>query len=48
MRKFRCSVCGKETEGIITTRGGPESARRWVRMPECCGKPMIEILDDYD
>ncbi|MGD6932781.1 MAG: hypothetical protein ACQCN5_01065 [Candidatus Bathyarchaeia archaeon] len=43
---FQCTKCGKKirTEYDISCTG--DVKRNVEKAPECCGKPMIEIIDD--
>ena len=46
MPTFQCTKCGKKirTEYDIARTG--DAKHNIEKAPDCCGKPMIEIIDD--
>ena len=45
MGKFRCKKCGRVIQAESEICCAPGSLCK-ERAPECCGQPMIEIIDD--
>jgi len=43
--KFLCKKCGRTTKADFEPCCPPDSVCK-VKSPECCGQPMIEIIDD--
>jgi len=46
MPTFQCTVCGKKTRTGYEVSCTGDVKRNVEKPPECCGKSMIEIIDD--
>jgi len=43
---FMCTVCGNRVRSEFEVSCTGDVKRNVEKAPECCGKPMIEIIDD--
>jgi hypothetical protein len=46
MPVFQCTKCGKKFRADFELSCTGDVKRNVEKPPECCGKPMIEIIDD--
>jgi len=46
MPTFQCSVCGRKARREFEVSCTGEAKRNVEKAPCCCGKPMMETIDD--
>lgn len=45
--RFQCKKCGRKTEADYEVCCTGSIACSGEKPPECCGRPMVEIIDDW-